>query len=938
MGRAIFIIFAVIILQLRVSAQYYDLGQEPWKLKWEQITTENFRIIYPQNYRSQAKEAAIIFEQWRLPLTRSLKAIPETTPVILHTGNNFSNAYTIWAPKRIELLTVPPQDIYNQPWMEQLALHEYRHMVQITKINQGFTHFLSILLGQQAVPGIIGLFIPSWFMEGDAVAAETALSFTGRGRVADFSMPLKAQLEAKGNYSYAKATLGSYKDFVPDAYILGYHIVATARSRYGTDVWNSAIDRTANKPYTLNPFSKGIKLVSGLNKVKLYEQSMNTLDSLWQDNQKATEFFRIRTEADNDYSSYIHPYSTDQGTIALKSSLSEIRHFVLIDDTGKEKIIHTPGAIMEDEVSFNGKVITWIEQKPHIRWQNQAYSNVLVFNPANGKIKKIRTRLRVFAPAMNPQNNLIALSEVTPTGENLLTLMDSSGKIVKRIPSPSNMFISSPAWSPDGKEVVFIGTGASGKQILIANAETGIINQLTPFFTSMVSDVQFPGKSIIFNMDVNGRSEICSLDTLSKEIRLLTKSEYGTRYPYVVPESGLILYSYYTPSGYRIAQGSNQQFAYNLIGAENNNKWPLADELGEQEVSLAETNTPNDSIQVEEYSRTSGLFNFHSWAPVYIDIDDQTIRPGVSVMSQNLLSTMFLTAGYDFNLEEETGQIKGDLSWRGWFPEINTSFSYGSRSSIHGVGDTAYRFTWQETSWDIALGLPLNTVSGIYNIGSYLEVKHRLLDIEHTSSTPGDFTKGNIGALNYRATFYALRKKAFRDLAPKWGISAESNFKHSVWGDLNSGNLFSIQTRFYLPGILQNHSLQLYTGYQQRNPSEEGYRFAGDLNYPSGYSGTVPKNFIRFRPSYSLTLVYPDFTLGTLLYIKRFRTNLFYDIAWLNEHGDWGNLSSVGYDLILDLHAFTLPAPVSLGIRSAYLADHNKMDFSLIFSVDLATY
>ncbi len=926
------------ILQLKVSGQYYDIGQEPWKTRWEQIRTENFKLIYPQEFRSAAKEAAILFEQWHYPVTQSLKAIPQPTPLIFHTGNIYSNAYTVWAPKRIELLTVPPQDIYNQQWIEQLAIHEYRHVVQITKVNQGFTHFLSAVFGQQAVPAIIGLFIPSWFMEGDAVAAETGLSFTGRGRVADFAMPLRAQINDKGIYSYVKATLGSYKDFVPDSYILGYHIVATARNRYGTDVWNSAIDRTAKRPYTLNPFSRGIKLITGLNKVKLYEQSMIHLDSLWNDNQKAIPHFQIRLEGEKSFSSYLHPYPVENGIVALKTSQRNIPRFVLINNSGEEKTIHIPGAIMEDEVYFNGRVITWIERRPDIRWQNQSYSNIIVFNPLTGKATKIRTHLRVFAPAMNPENNLLVVSEVTIKGENYLTLMDTTGNIVNRIASPLNMYISSPAWSNDGKQIAYIATGLKGKEIVVADLTTGRNRILTPFTGTMISDMLFQGQNLIFNMDVNNRSEIVSFDTLSKEIRLLTISGYGTKHPYFDTKRGYLLYSFYTADGYRLAQSKNQQLSYKLTSFENNNHWPLADALGEQEISLAETHLPDDSMKIEKYPRTAGLFNFHSWAPVYIDVNDQTFRPGASVMSQNLLSTMFFTAGYDYNTEEKAGQIKADLSWRGWFPEINTTFSLGNRSSIAGHGDTAFRFTWQETSWDIAVGLPLSTISGIYNIGSYIEAKHRLLNIEHNSSTPHEYAQGTIGALNYRATFYALRKRAFRDLAPKWGVSAEGNYKHSVWGDINSGDMFSIQARLYLPGLVTNHSLQLYGGYQQRNPSAEGYRFAGDLSLPSGYRGNIPKDFIRLRPSYSLPLVYPDYSLGTLLFIKRFRANLFYDAAWMSEHGDWTNIASAGYDLILDLHVLTLPAPVSLGIRSAYLIDRNKMDFSLIFSADLATY
>ena len=52
----------------------------------------------------------------------------------MHTRTAQSNGLVAWAPKRIELFTTPHQQIYSQDWLEQLALHEFRHLVQLDKI------------------------------------------------------------------------------------------------------------------------------------------------------------------------------------------------------------------------------------------------------------------------------------------------------------------------------------------------------------------------------------------------------------------------------------------------------------------------------------------------------------------------------------------------------------------------------------------------------------------------------------------------------------------------------------------------------------------------------------------------------------------------------------------------------------------------------------
>ena len=70
-------------------------------------------------------------------------------------------------------------------------------------------------LGEQAVAAVLGAYLPLWFIEGDAVAVETGLSNSGRGRVPSFSMEFRAQLAETGHYSYDKAVNGSYRKLYP---------------------------------------------------------------------------------------------------------------------------------------------------------------------------------------------------------------------------------------------------------------------------------------------------------------------------------------------------------------------------------------------------------------------------------------------------------------------------------------------------------------------------------------------------------------------------------------------------------------------------------------------------------------------------------------------------------------------------------------------------
>ena len=137
----VFVNFIIILTLLFVKsysyAQYYDIGQDPANTSWNQISTSHFKIIFPKQYEKQAQYLANYIERIYAKSTKTLVSKPKNIPIILHTQSVISNAYTIWAPKRMEFFTIPPQDSYGQEWLQQLAIHEFRHVIQINKIKKG---------------------------------------------------------------------------------------------------------------------------------------------------------------------------------------------------------------------------------------------------------------------------------------------------------------------------------------------------------------------------------------------------------------------------------------------------------------------------------------------------------------------------------------------------------------------------------------------------------------------------------------------------------------------------------------------------------------------------------------------------------------------------------------------------------------------------------
>jgi len=166
--RQVLIFFVLICLSHIAAAQYYDTGQDPSSLKWMQIKTGRFTVIYPEKYGAGGIEYAKNLERAYSKLVLLFPEKKFTIPVVIHNYTVQSNGYVSWAPKRIELYPTPEQNTIPLSEQEQLSVHELTHVFQLSSLNQGFSKYMSYLLGEQFT-GVVASLLPEWFLEGDAV-------------------------------------------------------------------------------------------------------------------------------------------------------------------------------------------------------------------------------------------------------------------------------------------------------------------------------------------------------------------------------------------------------------------------------------------------------------------------------------------------------------------------------------------------------------------------------------------------------------------------------------------------------------------------------------------------------------------------------------------------------------------------------------------------
>jgi len=965
MNKIIILIITAFFFSLTANAQYFQTGQDPSQIKWQQINNNNFQVIYPEEFEKQAQRVSFVLEKAYEYGSKTLDFHPRKISVILHTRTVNSNGLLAWAPKRIELFTTPHQQIYAQDWLEQLALHEFRHLVQMDKIQSELPLLVKAILGEQATAIVTGAYLPLWFLEGDAVVTETALSKNGRGRMASFSMDYRAQLIEKGKFSFDKAYLGSYKDFVTDHYKLGYWMVAKSREKFGSEIWSNALQQIAQQPYSLTPLNSSLKRSTKHSTKELYSSIFDNLTQEWAQDLKSRviDSFTVVSPIKKSYTEYLYPaVYHDSILLAYRNSINDIGRFVLIYPDKTENVIYTPGSIFEESVSMTENLIIWAERRADLRWTHSEKSVIQVYNIESKAKHEIKNKNKLFSPVISPDLKSFAAVEVDPGNNFFISVFNlETGQLISRFKTIDNQYFFTPTWDEKGEKLFFVCLSTIGKYLASLDLKTKQLQELTDKTYANLKNPVYSKAKIIFSADFTGNDNLYSLDIDSKTITQIVSVPFGADYPSLSKSGDQLFFSNYNSIGYQLATidlkdmiGKKEVTNIQLVTNH------LADNLATQEKGVPSfENQDSISYQSTKYSKLGHLFNFHSWAPAYLDVNSYEIRPGVSLFSQNKLGTAETRIGYDYNVADHTGTYKLGFSYLGWFPEITTELSVGKETSSYYLitntlnqsgqivrsDTTIERMNWREITADVNIRLPLNLSKGKYSRILYPEVKFSMVNNSKPDATLKNLYPGNYQALSYRIYFYNLLHQSNQNLMPKWGQQFDFIFRHSPSIGSDLGTLSGIQSVLYFPGFSKNDGFKIYQGFQNKSFKSSSYNFSNFVRFPRGYYGYQNNRMYSLAADYRFPVFYPDFSIGKLAYIKRVKSSFLYDYAWLSmpTKDQKGNIypnrvemtmNSMGIELTSDLHVLRFFAPIEIGFRSTYRPSYQDFQFNLLFSIN----
>ena len=932
----------------RAEAQYYTWGSDP-PLKWSTIRTPDVRMIYPDTVSALARRTLFYIRAVQPDISYGFRHGPMRIPFVMHPENFESNGLVMYLPKRVEFLTSPAIDGYSMPWYKQLVAHEYRHAVQYNNLDRGVIRVLSYLLGQQG--STIGLLcMPVWAMEGDAVMSETMMSSFGRGLQPSFSMAYRAMGSVgRDHRNIDRWFCGSYRDYIPDHYELGYQICSYAWERYGENIWDRVAWFGSRNPYMLATTRIALEKYYDTNVSRLFRETFDELERFWSSLPRQSDTAQpLVALPERNYTEYQWPLALgDTAVLAVKTDLDRVSRFVTVDRrTGQEREVAATGLISTRPTLGNGRV-WWTEYRRSTLFEQRVNSQLCYLNLADGRPRTVARARRVLYPTSTP--DALGWVDYNPDGRYTVVVRRNGGG-EERFAAPDHTELHGLAWDDLTRAWYVLVTDDSGMWIGRIDAEG--LHAVTRGAYITLSDLRADRGRLYYGSIASGQDEAHCYDlTEGREYRLTT-SAYGSFDP--APAGDRLLVTTYDRRGYRLASQpadsvripvEARRVPVNLVNPPRR-RWEVLN-LDTVRFTTADSTLQSADFRARRYAKAPNLVNVHSWMPLAFNpfslVEEQSIslNAGVTIISQNLLSNTEAYASYGWN-RSEGSLLNLGVRYYGLGIRFDLDASYGGNQLFYSIGQynaQTGKYEYQSRpapdkyySVGLTASLPLYLQCGYHT--RQLSASARWNYSNGMVADLGKIEWGagggitNIQHVGFREGLHQVAfglgfsdqvRMAHRDFAPRWGYTLSTSYTFNPSNRYFS-DLILFYGQAYLPGVVRPHSLSVAATYQT---SLGGYKFPGGYA-PLCYKSTrlIPRGFTsadilsnRYtacEANYQLPLCYPEGGIGSVIYFKRIRLNIGGDYARFRypTRGTlaWQQIWSAGGDVVFDFNLFRQPA------------------------------
>ena len=910
-------------LLTQLSAQQHSRA-----VKWRQIVTPHFSVIFSDSMTADAQRAATLLERAYNPLRHTLGKHPERIPVLLAAESLIPNAFVSWFPRRTTWHPLPKTSAdFAGPveWYNLLAVHEGRHIAQERLMRSGLIRLASLIFGDEATSLLAArLYFPDWLWEGDAVGTETALTLGGRGRQPAFMNRVRAMRLTGQEYDFYPAWLRSYRTYYPGSYELGYMLTTHARRKYGADIWAKVIRRATHNPLTPYALSMALLAETGKTLGELHREALAEADSMWraQAAQVRESAATTRTRPRSGYHVWRWPqYANDGSIISAYTDMDNITSLVRIDRTGKEEVLVRRFA-GSGEFPFHVAAdrVLWLEYDVHARWGLLDYLTMKELDLTTRRVRTVRGGTRIYAVALSPDGGRIAALEMSSARRSHLVVLDAhNGAAVREFGNAANHFLTAPAWSEDGRFISVVAIGKTqGNALVRLDAQSAASDTLIPWTFDAISQPVESGGRVYFGSAQSGIDNIHAVDLATKQQYQLTARKFGAYHADVGAVAGraTLVFRDYGANGDEIAEAAIEPASL-----------PLANSSVHADAAFVEPLVAQEGTVVSVDSATAWpVRGYRGLRPI---AHSAAIFPGngndpwiIQAYARNVLNTLGTSVAYRFKPSQHVASGEFGLSYAGFFPIVDLGLRAGSDASTYDDSTgTAVPFKWNERSATLTARVPLTFLRGlaVQQVVAAASLGYTYIT-DQPIEFPLDNNNGSLETMTYTLLASHSEPSAYRDLVGT-GAYALARYRHTPFGGDYFGHTYLLQAGASVRGPLPHHGVSAIAAIEEQRPTN--YAYSSQFPFARGYDARARFRIWRAGGSYALPLSYPDLNVGPLVFVRRLQAEGFgdYSVGYSSGGRFKTFYRSAGVELSTDFVPFSMNQTWRAGVRYSYRVD-----------------
>lgn len=888
-------------------------GGSPPSVKWEQINTDAFRIIFPQGVDSIASRVAEVITFTGAPALPGIGTKVRKVDIVLRNKGILSNGYVGLAPFRSEFYLTPPADPFalgSAAWADLLSVHEYRHIQQYTNFNVGLSRLMGKVFGEGGQALANAASVPDWFFEGDAVYTETQLTPQGRGDIPGFYNGFRALWAADKKYSWMKLRNGSYLDFVPDRYILGFMLTAYGNEQYGPRFWRQVTHDAASFKSLFYPFQEALKKYSGVSYQEFRADAFNHFREAWDDvldDQPKPAYYQ---------NEQFPVYDSDGGLLVLKSSVKSVPQFVWRKD-GEEKRIRTADQMTDDYFSYRNGRIVYAARRYHPRWGDVAWNEIRVIDVASKKQRRITVKSRYFSPDISDSGDtIVAVMPATGGASSLHMISAESGALLQRFAHKDVQRFIHPKFY-QGKVISAVADAGGRMSVAAIDMQKSEMQLLLPFSNRIMGHPFVRQDTLFFSASQEKNDVLFALILRDGSLWEVIPASGGIgRYHPAVGEGG-VAWSSFTAQGLRVQELSRNQITFHEVSLQS--YLSSAGRSGVTAVRADEEPNRDSVFSSEPYRQLSHPFNFHSLIPNVADPEYE-----LSLIGENVLNTLASEVSFLYNRADRSKRAGVSLLYGGLFPVLSAGLDYSFDRRVLVDSQFVYYNTFEPyAGFQIPLNLSSNRSLRSLSFGSSLRHSYRTVQKAYKDLVEDR----GFSYLNSFVSFSNSSQQASAQVLPRFAQSAYVNYRTPL-GRV-SGYQYLLRARLFLPGIAATHSLNFTGAYSQKDTLRQ-IGFSNSFPFSRGYEALNLHRMWGGQVNYQLPVLYPEAGVANIAYLLRLRTNFFYDhtftIGYTNRHQRFERVfRSAGAELYFDTKWWN-QIFVSFGVRYSRLMDQDVVD------------